>query len=382
MSGAGFEVIFFHPNFSDGGVERTNIFLSKAALEDGIAVSFLTTEISDHFKDEVDALGIPVIELGPAPTSRYVMSLARFLTKRAGERNIIFISCQYYVGTISGIVSRLLTKRTRQRIAFVHSERNHPSELIINGGLKNRIVNSLFPILYRSSDAVISNSEETATDLSKILGRPVIAIHNPTINNRLDALKTLPIDETWFPQDGQPFIMGCGRFSHQKGFDVLVDAFAQIATQWSGRLIIAGDGPLKSEIWQRAVAHGLHDRVIFPGHVGNPYKFLARADLFILSSRYEGLPNVLIEALYVGAPCLATACKSGPREILLDGECGLLVPVDDPGAMAAGALTILQTPDGSKPSQSSLSRSLERFHYARVADEFRGFLRGVNKQLF
>ena len=121
------EIIFFHPYFSNGGVERTNIGLAKGLLDHGYHVVFLTTSYSEHFLDEVFKLGIEFISLGNKPISMIVFDLISFLNNRSIDRNIVFISCQYYVNVIS-MVASLLIKR-RKNVFFINSERNHINEL-------------------------------------------------------------------------------------------------------------------------------------------------------------------------------------------------------------------------------------------------------------
>ncbi len=110
------------------------------------------------------------------------------------------------------------------------------------------------------------------------------------------------------------------------------------------KLVIFGDGPERPALESLINELGLEGRVIMPGFIANPYKFIRAADLFVLSSCYEGLPNALIEALAVGCPVVSTACRSGPKEVLLDGAGGELVPVSDPEAMAEAMQKVLDNP--------------------------------------
>jgi len=141
-----------------------------------------------------------------------------------------------------------------------------------------------------------------------------------------------------------PVILGAGRLNPQKNFSLLLRAFAGVRQQRSARLIIMGEGPQRPELEKLAQDLGVAADVALPGYVANPYAAFSRANLFVLSSDYEGLGNVLIEAMACGCPVVATDCPSGPREILSDGRYGALPPVGDAKAMAEAMACTLEAP--------------------------------------
>jgi glycosyltransferase involved in cell wall biosynthesis len=366
--------VFFHPRFSDGGVERTNIYLAKALIEAGYTVDFLTTTASDHFRDELERAGIGLVETGASRTLRAIPAVVRYLKKASRDHiEVHFVSCQYYVNVIAMLIKGLVW-RYRGRIKFINSERNHPSELRINGGLKNLITLSLVPLVYRFADRLIANSQETADDLSRLVHRPVACIYNPTVNERLLTLSREPITEAWFLEDTRPRVIAIGRLSFQKGFDTLIAAFQIIRRQFDCRLVILGEGEWRHRLHQQIAALGLQGDVCLAGFVKNPYKFLAASNVFVLSSRYEGLPNALVEAAYLRVPCVATACKSGPREILLNGDGGKLVPVDDAISLAAAVGEVLRDPSEAKVKGERAFAATARFQYEAVATQFKSML--------
>jgi glycosyltransferase involved in cell wall biosynthesis len=160
-------------------------------------------------------------------------------------------------------------------------------------------------------------------------------VHNPIVTTDLRAKAEAPLEHPWFEPDQAPVVLGVGRLSPQKDFATLIRAFARVRMHRPARLMILGHGPERASLEALALAQGLADSVLLPGWVTNPYAFMARAGVFVLSSRWEGLPSVLIEALVCGTPVVATDCLSGPREILEDGRYGRLVPVGDEEALAA-----------------------------------------------
>ncbi|MFP4696093.1 glycosyltransferase, partial [Thiohalospira sp.] len=173
--------------------------------------------------------------------------------------------------------------------------------------------------------------------------------------------------------ESTPVVMGVGRLARQKGFDVLLPAFASLRRQLAVKLILVGEGAERAALQQQAEDLGIAEDVDLVGSVPDVFPWLRRASLYVLSSRYEGLPNVLIEALAAGAPVVSTDCPSGPREILEEGRLGPLVPVDDAEPLAAAMERTLQRP----PPAGETEASLERFRSDRVAAQYLEFM-GLN----
>jgi glycosyltransferase involved in cell wall biosynthesis len=145
-----------------------------------------------------------------------------------------------------------------------------------------------------------------------------------------------PVDQEWLLQKDGPVVVAAGRLASWKGFADLIRAISLLPSQRRVRLLILGDGPLRSQLQSLIVELGLQDVVRLMGYVDNPLKYFAHADVFVLSSHVEGLPNVLVEAMMCGCTPVSTDCPTGPREVLQNGKYGYLVPVSDPVAMVAG----------------------------------------------
>lgn len=362
--------IFFHPLFSDGGVERTNIYLGKGLVEKGYDVEFLTTRATDHFREEVGEAGIRLVEMGGKRTFFFLGKIVKHLVSSSQNYNCVyFIGCQYYANVVAMFVAMIL-KNWKRNIRFINSERNHFQEFAVKGGLKNRLIFFLVRHLYRFADVIIANAEETAKDLSGVIGRKVHWVHNPTINERIEALRNVPVDESWFSSHPKPCVMGIGRLSLQKDFATLIKAFRLVRDRMDAKLVILGEGGLRRDLELLVRQLKLEEDVFLPGFVRNPYKFLASSDVFVLSSRYEGLPNVLIEAAYLGIPCVSTLCKSGPHEILLEGAGGELVQVGDSTEMARAIISVLSTPVESRKKSNIAFHGTSRFHYDNAGENF------------
>jgi len=156
-------------------------------------------------------------------------------------------------------------------------------------------------------------------------------------------------------------VLGVGKLKPQKGFDVLLRAFARVRAARPARLVILGEGPQRRALEQLARELGLSaDDVALPGFVANPYAWMARSAVFALSSRWEGLPNALIEALACGCAVVSSDCPSGPAEILENGRLGPLVPVDDAAALAAAIERALAPSDPAPRRARARDYAIER----------------------
>lgn len=225
--------------------------------------------------------------------------------------------------------------------------------------------------LYPKATGIIANSTGVADDLEQSFGLPrdsISIIYNPTVSNDTPARAATKIDHPWFASpDERPVILGVGRMTPQKDFPTLMSAFAQVRRLRDCRLVILGDGAGRPELERKARDLGIAEDVDLPGFVPDVLPYMARASVFALSSRYEGLSNVLIEALAVGTPAVATDCPSGSAEILDHGRYGRLVPVGDARALAAALEAALDEP---RPSEAQVQEATRRFQAEIVAGQY------------
>lgn len=204
---------------------------------------------------------------------------------------------------------------------------------------------------YGRADRVVAVSGGVADDLARFTGLSrarIQVVNNPVVDDDLASLVAQRPDHPWFAPGQPPPLLAIGRLTVQKDFATLLDAFARVPQTLAPRLVILGEGTERAALEARVRSLGLGDRVALPGHVANPLACLARARLLVCSSRFEGAPLVLIEALACGCPVVSTDCPHGPREILDGGRLGALVPVGDAAALAQAIVRALQQPaDGS-----------------------------------
>lgn len=215
----------------------------------------------------------------------------------------------------------------------------------------------LVKLFYRFADKIIAVSEGIKTNLVQefhITPRNIEVIYNPIDLNRISELCEIPIQHIFF-EDSFPIICSVGRLVPQKGFDILLRAFRNVTKEMDARLIILGEGPEKESLSRLVNDLAITEKVSFAGFQKNPYGFISKADIFVLSSRYEGLPMVMLEAMACSTPIISTDCKSGPREILQDGKLGVIIPPEDIDALSTAILKLLRD-KGRRERFSSLGK--------------------------
>ena len=214
---------------------------------------------------------------------------------------------------------------------------------------------------YSQAQDIISVSNGVADDLSSRAHIPrhsITTIYNPIVTPALLEKAKEPLSHPWFAPGSPPVILGVGRLAPQKDFPTLITAFARFRAKRPSRLMILGHAKnesYKNKLLGIARQLGIDKDILLLGFMTNPYVYMAKASLFVLSSRWEGLPGVLIQALACGCPVVSTNCLNGPAEILGNGEYGRLVPVGDPEALSEAMLRTLEKPI---PSETLRIRSL------------------------
>jgi len=259
---------------------------------------------------------------------------------------------------------------------LVLSERNQISAKAREAaGTWQRLVYRAVPHVYRAADAIVAVSGGVAADLAKFGGlskKKISVIHNPVFDTDVETRARAPVMHSWFEQKGPPIILAAGRLHRQKGFDVLLEAFAIARAEVDCRLVILGEGPERATLMATAERLGLAYDIDMPGFSDNPFPLMRRAGAFVLSSRWEGFPNALVEAMACGAPVIATDCPSGPREILRGGRYGTLIPPENAQALGRALIaTLTARPD----TQISETRA-QSFSVAAAATQYLDVLEG------
>ncbi|MEA3407265.1 MAG: glycosyltransferase [Chloroflexota bacterium] len=340
-------VMFLLPSLRGGGAERVTVHLLAGLDRSRFSPTLILAQREGpYLKDVPD--DVEVIDLHRSRMRYTLLDLVRILRTRQPD---ILFSAMRHVNTVA-ILAKLLSRSSTRFVASEHS--------VLPTSIQNRRQKTLrefmLKILYPLSDQVVAVSNGVASDLITSLSLApdkVTTIYNPVVDSSLEDLKNEPVEHPWFAADrAVPVILGCGRLTNQKGFAYLIKAVARIQDQIPARLVILGKGPLQAALNRLIHSLGLTDRIQLLGFQPNPYKFMARADLFVLSSLWEGLGLALIEAMACGAPVISTDCPSGPGEIITHGVNGLLVPPGDVEALSAAIRKVLS----DQESADQLSR--------------------------
>jgi glycosyltransferase involved in cell wall biosynthesis len=329
MSNIQQRLAIYLPTLVGGGAERALLNLAVGFTMRGFPVDFVLAQCEGAFMPQFpDSVRLVELNQRHVKAGRTLVSLPALIR---------YIREVHPYALITGLHANVIAIWAR-KLAGV------PVHLVISEQNTFSIHNNMLPVGYRQimselvkqsyprADVVGAVSEGVAEDLSHVLRVPrerIQVLHNPIITPELALKAKAPVDHAWFKPGEPPVILSVGRLDPQKDFPLLLKAFAQVRKILPARLVILGEGPERSNLEALTRQLDIEKDVQLPGFVSNPYPYMTHASLFVLSSQWEGLPTVLAEALYCGAPTVSTDCPSGPREILKNGEYGKLVPVGD-----------------------------------------------------
>jgi glycosyltransferase involved in cell wall biosynthesis len=295
-----------------------------------------------------------------------IPALASYLGR---ERPAALLSCCRLVNVAAPWARALARVRTKLVIRIG----THLSRPAVN--IRKRFVFWQTRLFYPWADAIITNSYDLADDVACVTGLPrehITTIYGPVVTPELQDKMRAPLDHPWFSPGSPPVVLGVGRLTTQKDFPTLLKAFARVRAVRPARLLILGEGKKRTQLELLARQLGVAADVALPGFTPNPFPYMMRASVFVLSSAWEGLPGVLIEAMACGCPVVSTDCPSGPAEILERGAYGPLVPVGDDAALAEAILSVLETP----PDPERLRGRAALFSADHAADQYLELLLG------
>jgi len=345
-----------------GGVERMVINLIRGFVNLGRSVDLVLVKAEGPHLDRLPP-EVKVVRLGTRHTFLALPTLARYLRSR---RPAALLAAKDRAGRTAVLARRLAGTDTR----IVMRLGTNLSTAMADRSALGRWLR-YWPIrrLYPRVDRIIAVSEGVADDTARIAHLPrgrIQVIRNPVITPELADLAVAPCLHPWFQVGEPPVILGAGRFQRQKDFPTLVRAFARVRVARPCRLVILGEGGGRAKLEALIAELGLISEVDLPGFQSNPFPFLSRSALFVLSSAWEGSPNVLTEAMALGIPVVSTDCPSGPRELLDGGRFGPLVPVGDVEALARA---IADTLDRHLPSET-LKAAVAEYNQAESARRY------------
>ncbi len=324
-----------------GGVERVTLnLLQGLSAEPNLRVDLLLVVARRGTPPVIPWPNIRVIQLPVRHSQMAIPALIRYL--RSERPEVLMVAKDRAIRTailahaLAGVNTRLVGQLHMNMQGFLKSKS------FLTRWMRLAPMRWLFPSL----DKIIGVSQGVVEDTLEITGMPrdrVIAICNPVITPELAVMAQAEVTHPWFQED-RPIVLGAGRLTPEKDFPTLIRAFAKLREQRPARLVILGEGPLEASLRALTRTLGIEADVDFPGFTANPFAYMQKAALFVMSSAWEGSGNVLVEALALGTPSVSTDCPFGPRETLADGRYGALVPVGDDGALAKVMAETLDNP--------------------------------------
>lgn len=321
-----YKISIILPSLRGGGAERSMLTLANELAEQNYRVDLILVKKEGAYVDDVYH-EVNLIDLNRSRVIKSIFSLRSYISNNKPD---ILISAMAHVNVVSVIACRLSGSYTIN----IAGARN---SLNISKGLSGFLKKYLMKWAYNQANMVTTVSEDVRIQIVDKLNIPsskVQTIYNPVVSKELIGMSLEQPNHDWLSQKNKPVILGVGRLTKQKDFPTLIRAFHNVQKVVDCKLIILGEGEERSNLESLVNELNLKNKVSLPGFVDNPFTYMKHSDLFVLSSLWEGLPGVLIQAMACGTPVISTDCPGGSREILENGEFGALVPVDDPDQLA------------------------------------------------
>ena len=333
------KIALITPIYAIAGVPLAQIRTAKALAARGHDVDLILGRVPDHLTLP-EVKGVNVIVMDCPNVRRMAIPLWKYF--RNVRPDIVF-SAEDHLTAI--VLLAALTARSKAKITgssrVIPSDRQAYSTGVFSKGW---LLKMTMKVVMHRADALTCVSKDMVEHYQQIFpNAPHVAVYNIIVDSATTARMLEPVDHEWLLDKKSPVIVSAGTFTERKGFTDLIEALS-LSRSKDAKLILLGEGPLRGDLEQQARDLGIAERVSLPGNVDNPLKYFYRADVFVLSSYAEGLPNVLIEAMACGCTPVATDCPTGPREVLMNDKYGYLVPMRDPRSMAEGIDSALAKP--------------------------------------
>jgi glycosyltransferase involved in cell wall biosynthesis len=313
-------VALFWTGLWGGGAERVMLTIAQEFSRRGITVDIVLTTTEGELKSEIP----PQARVFDLKASRIATSLPGLANYLRNEEPPVLLTALKSANCVA-IWARMIANVSTKLVISEHST------LSLANQHSEKLTDRLFPKLmrytYPRADGIIAVSKGTADDLASVLQLPredIEVVYNPAVTPQLLEMAKEQVEHPWFRRENFPVVIGVGRLNEAKDFPTLLRAFKRVRQSHPARLVILGEGEKRTDLEELATDLDIDEWLWMPGFVSNPFKFMANSSVFALSSKWEGLGNVLIEAMACGIPVVATDCENGPSEILDEGRYGKL----------------------------------------------------------
>ncbi len=359
---------FIIPNLDYGGAEKTcATFVNELSRLGHSCKIFLSEETNNYRLNPVISTEIInrfTKKRGPGKLLflfRYYSKLAEAIQKFAPD--ILVSSLQ--LANIQTLIALKLIPAQKRPFCIIRQEGVFPTP---PGFLARK--------LYPTADRIIAVSEGLRKYLLENIALPpdkVTTLYNPCNLNEVETLSLQEVDHPWFAST-IPIIINVARLVEQKDHETLVRAFQKVLLKKTARLLIVGDGPLKIKLETMVAKLELNDSVCFLGFENNPYRYVSKAKVFVLTSRSEGFGNVILEAMSCGTPVISTDCPWGPKEIIEHGQSGYLVPLGDEATLTKRILSVLEQDPPTDSLVENAKGAIQKFDLPNVIEKFLALL--------
>lgn len=354
------EIAIFLPSLAGGGAERSLADLASGLVSKGYQVDLVLATSVGPLREQVHPL-VNIVDLG---SSRVAFSLPGLVSYLRRTRPTAMLSALDHTNLVA--LAAIWASRVTTRL--VVSARGNPSKIRSGRSLRASLIVRLARLFYPCADRLHAVSEGVANSLVEHLGvsrESISVVYNPLVTPALLENSEKSLFDCLPEPLPSSFIVAAGRLAREKDFSSLIRAFALVRDHRDIALVILGEGELRSELEAEVRGLELEKHVVLPGFVTNPFPIFRAAEVFVLSSAWEGLPGVLVQSMAVGTPVVSTDCPFGPSEILENGKWGRLVPVGDSQSLASAIVETLrdtERPDVARRAQAfGLEKSLRGY---------------------
>lgn len=361
-------VLFFLSDLDGGGAQRTIVNLVNMMSKHGVDVTLVVARSGGAAQNWLGT-HVHYLDLNAGRTRRAVRRLRDELLRL--QPDVLFATM-----VDANIVATLAALGLRSRMRVILRETNsHRARGDIRG-----LRRALIGWAYRRADAVVALSsgvrEELLSDY-RLDADKVLTIGNPVDIGALASASAAARKSTApIAANGEPVVIAVGRLTRQKGFDILIKAFARVES--AAKLVILGEGPDRESLLGLAKVENVAGRLLMPGFVAEPAAWFAHANVFVLSSRWEGFGHVIVEAMAAGVPVIATDCPHGPADIVANGHNGILVKEGDPIAIAEAIEDLLNDVEKAARFKQAATASIAKFGIAEIENEYMNLFRRCN----
>jgi glycosyltransferase involved in cell wall biosynthesis len=366
MNRTNLKITIVLPNLHGGGAERLHVNLANNWISKGFNVEFILLrkegELLKMLEDKVTVIGLNVDRIRSV-----VFPLAENLRK--SRPDVVLVAM--WPLTSAGVLGWLISGRIGK--LFLSDHENLSASYVAQGRVNPSFLKTLIRFSYPLASGIIAVSRGVKKDLCELgnfSNDLVRVIYNPAAIGVSSKKESIRIQERLWGGAFNHRILSVGTLKPQKDHENLIKAFALIETKLNAKLIILGEGSLRQKLEALILKLGLKDKVSMIGFVIDPYPWFRSADLFVLSSRWEGFGNVIVEALECGVPVVSTDCPSGPAEILENGRYGKLVPIQDPISLASAMETSLNRIH----DREVLMKRAKDFSIEKISDEYLNYI--------